>query len=250
MKRDYADDYGRFEREHWWFRARRKILQNFLAQVDLPPRSSIMEIGAGSGENLYSIYPRDTVLSGVEPDAVIAEKAGRRGPIPVYVATVEALPDAVADGSLDGITMFDVLEHTRDDHHALSCVSKKLKPGGKLLLTVPAYMFLWGQQDVVNLHFRRYHRGNLTSVLTSAGFVVERCTYFNTLLFPPIAAFRLLARILPRQTSGSGSDFEYSAGPLNDLMYHVFASERNLLRFMNLPFGVSIYAEATWKGTP
>jgi len=247
MKREYADDYGRFATEHWWFRARRRILQTLLKKISFPSNPAITEIGTGSGENLYTLYPSNAILTGVEPDAVTAAVARTKGPIPVFVATVEKLPDEIKDASQDAICMFDVLEHTQDDRLALDCLARKLKPGAYLILTVPAYMFLWGQQDEVNLHFRRYTKSNLTAALRDRGFIVERCTYFNTFLFPMIAAVRLFAKILPPKKTGSGSDFEYSAGPLDAVMYHLFAMERFLLRWINFPFGVSVYAEARWK---
>ena len=250
MKKDFASDYERFEQEHWWFRARRLILRSLIRRMDWPHAPSILEIGVGSGENLYALYPPDARLVGVEPESLSAERAQGKGAIPVYIATVESLPPEIPDASLDGITMFDVLEHTRDDRLALACVARKLKPGARLILSVPAYMFLWGQQDEVSLHFRRYTRPTLRAALRDSGFEVERCCYFNTLLFPAIAGFRLLARLRPPKKLGSGSDFEYSAGPINHVMYHLFAFERHLLRWMNLPFGISVYAEARWKGSP
>lgn len=248
MKREYADDYERFEQEHWWFRARRIILRSLLNRLSWPPGPAMLEIGTGSGENLRNIYPADAQLAGVEPDAATAAQARGKGTAPIYVATVEDLPPEIPDGSMDAITMFDVLEHTKDDRKSLACVARKLKPGARLVLTVPAYMFLWGQQDIVNLHYRRYTRPMLKAALVESGFEVERCCYFNTLLFPVIALVRFMAKIKPPAQRGSGSDFEYSAGFLNEVMFHFFAFERHLLRFCNLPFGVSVYAVARWKG--
>lgn len=244
MKRDYAADYGRFSGEHWWFQARRLILKTLLGRIRFPPRPAITEIGVGDGRNLYALYPQDALLTGIEPDAATAETARGRGPVPVLVATAEKLPQTIPDGSQDAICLFDVLEHTQNDLLAIEHLARKLKPGGRLILTVPAYMFLWGQQDEVSLHYRRYTKRSLAAKLRKSGFTIERATYFNTLLFPPIAAFRLLARLIPHRKSGSGSDFEYTAGTLDRLMFCTFAFERHLLSLMNFPFGVSIYVES------
>lgn len=250
MDPDYATTYADLEVTHWWFKARRRILKQLLRELALPASPAIVEIGAGSGINLYELYPADARLAGVEPDAEAAERARSKGPIPVFNAPVESLPDDIADGSLDLIAMFDVLEHTRDDRAALQAVSRKLKPGGSLVLTVPAFMLLWGRQDEVSHHFRRYTRRGLKSRLTDTGLDVLRATYFNTLLFPPIAAARTWARLRPPKHRGSGSDFDYNTGQFDGMLYGLLASEAALLRHTNLPFGVSLYAAARRPGTP
>ena len=95
MQKTYAAQYHRFEKNHWWFRARRKILKDQVRALPWPPQPHILEIGTGPGENLYSLYPADAVLAGVEPDAALAETARVRGPVPIYEATAEALPTAL-----------------------------------------------------------------------------------------------------------------------------------------------------------
>ena len=122
-----------------------------------------------------------------------------------------------------------------------------LRPGGHLLVTVPANPFLWGDQDEVNLHKRRYVSGELRERLVESGFEVIRLSYINALLFPPIAAVRMLRRLERRfrpQTPVQ-SDFRYPApGPVNFLLGHLFGAEAPIVRRMNIPFGVSIMALA------
>ena len=242
MQKTFAAQYHNFEKDHWWFRARRHILQDRLRALPWPAQPRILEIGTGPGENLYSLYPADALLTGVEPDPALADIARGRGPVPIYEATAETLPDALPDAAFDAVTMFDVLEHTEDDGPVLEHVKRKLKPGGYLVMSVPAFMFLWGQQDVVSLHFRRYTRKQLTAKVRQTGYLVTRATYFNTLLFPPVAAFRITRRLL--KAKPSDSDFKYSLGPANALLYALFASEKWLLRFMNFPVGVSVFVVA------
>lgn len=159
----------------------------------------VLEIGTGPGENLYSLYPADVVLAGVEPDRDNAARAGSRGPIPVYTGSVEQMPGEVVSGELDLVCMFDVLEHIEDDGGALEHVAELLCDGGRLALSVPAYQWMWGQQDVVNMHCRRYTRGELCRKLDRHGFEIVRATYFNTVLFLPIASLRLPARFMSRK---------------------------------------------------
>jgi len=114
-----------------------------------------------------------------------------------------------------------------------------LNPGGLLILTVPAFMFLWGPQDRVSNHYRRYTRKHLTRQLKKAGFTLRRITYFNSLLFLPIALFRLL-----RPTHHTDSDFTISLGMVDHLLYHVFRSEQLLLPHINMPVGISLFVIA------
>ncbi|MGV3755635.1 MAG: class I SAM-dependent methyltransferase [Verrucomicrobiota bacterium] len=245
MERAYAEQYANYEEQHWWFRARRVILRRLLAkEVAWRPGMKVFEIGCGPGLNLYSLYPQDCELYGMEPEAENAGIAGKRGKVPVSVGTVEAMPPELSAQQFDVITMFDVLEHIQDDASALRLVKERLVPGGCLVMTVPAYQWMWGQQDVVNLHYRRYTEGQLVMRLREAGFEVQRATYFNSLLFPPIAAVRLLARLFVSKDKPAKSDFEYSTGGLNGVLYQIFAAEAGWLEKFSFPCGVSVFAVA------
>ncbi|HEY1172961.1 MAG TPA: class I SAM-dependent methyltransferase [Verrucomicrobiae bacterium] len=245
MERAYAEQYSNYEEHHWWFRARRVILQRLLAkEVVWRPRMKVLEIGCGPGLNLYSLYPKDCELYGMEPDADNAGIAGKRGKVPVSVGTVESIAGELREKRFEVITMFDVLEHIQDDAGALKIVMERLVPGGYLVMTVPAYQWMWGQQDMVNLHFRRYTEGQLVVRLREAGFEIQRATYFNSLLFPPIAAVRLLARLFSSKDKPAKSDFEYSTGGLNEVLYHIFKAEAGWLERFAFPCGVSVFAVA------
>lgn len=243
MEKSYAQHYALLEGEHWWFRARRIVLRDLLAHLGWPPRPNILEIGIGPGYNLLEIYPKDARLEGVEPDDALARLAASRGPAKVFQASIDRLPPEIQDGSYDGVTMFDVLEHINDDACALQIVSRKLRHGGRIVLSVPAYMWLWGQQDRVNQHYRRYTLRELRRKLQAANFSIERITYFNTFLFPPIATVRLIARYRGRPHDAEG-DFAYVRQHSNAALFTVFGAERFLLRYLDFPFGVSIFAAA------
>ncbi|MBO0696381.1 MAG: class I SAM-dependent methyltransferase [Verrucomicrobia bacterium] len=243
MERTYAEHYALLEGEHWWFRARRLILRDLLTRLEWPHEPRILEIGVGPGCNLAEVYPAGARLEGVEPDQGLATFAAKRSPAPVFQAQVDQLPSEIRDESYDGITMFDVLEHIRDDAGALEIVHRKLKPGGRIVLSAPAYRWLWGQQDIVNQHCRRYTLRTLREKLKAANFTIERATYFNTFLFPPIALVRLAAHFTRRQPATEG-DFAYVRRSSNAALFSLFAAERIFLRFVDFPVGVSVFAAA------
>jgi SAM-dependent methyltransferase len=243
MQESYAHQYALLEGEHWWFRARRLILRDLLARLEWPPQPKILEIGVGPGHNLLEIYPWDARLEGVEPDPALAGLATARSPMPVFNASIDQLPPEIQEESYDGVTMFDVLEHIPDDARALQIVHRKLKPGGRIALSAPAYMWLWGQQDIVNQHCRRYTLRELGRRLQAAHFTIERMTYFNTLLFLPIALVRLVARC-SRQAYKPEGDFVYVRRSSNAVLFTLFSVERFFLRYLDFPFGVSVFAVA------
>lgn len=182
---------------------------------------------------------------GVDIDAEAIAYCLERGLKDVRLGEAAKLP--FADGSFDLVTCLDVVEHLDDDTAALREMRRVLRPGGHLLVTVPAHPFLWGDQDEVNLHKRRYVADQLRERLIASGYTVVRLSYMNAVLFPPIAAVRMLRRLerrlrprLPVQ-----SDFRYPApGPVNFALGHVFGAEGPILRRMDIPFGVSLFALA------
>ena len=240
MQERFAADYAQYEESHWWFKARRRILRRLIIRLPLGPHPHILEIGTGPGANLYAIYPRDAVITGLEKDPAQAERARSRGPIPVLTIAAEDAADALAGTTFDVVTMFDVLEHIERDKRVLATIHQLLVPDGRLLLTVPAYALLWGPQDIVSGHRRRYTLHQLCDRVRRAGFAIERATYFNTLLFPAIACVRFLKRTPKHPTT----DFKISLGPLDQVLEWIFGLEAWLLRVTDLPFGVSIYVAA------
>lgn len=246
MDENYASHYGELQRNHWWFRARHHVLREVIATIRWPQRPKIMEVGCGPGETLYLVYPPDADLTGVEPDAITADVARKRGPVPVIHAGIEMLATLVPDASLDGVAMLDVLEHIQDDHAAVRAVHAKLKPGGVYFLTVPAFMWMWGRQDDVSHHCRRYTKSTILAPLVAAGFEIERITYFSSFLFPMIAGLRVARRLLRLKPSGE-SDLDDSIGPFNEVLNKIFAAEAWWLRHANFPIGSSILCIARRK---
>jgi hypothetical protein len=137
------------------------------------------------------------------------------------------------------ITALDVIEHVDQDVDALRALHTLLVTAGKAVITVPAYMFLWSYCDELNEHKRRYTLTELKAKLVEAGFIVEKISYFNTLLFPIVFIIRMLNNILKRDGS---SHIDMPTAPVNFILKNIFGIEKHLLKYLNHPFGVSILA--------
>ena len=241
MDSSLHQQFQQLERNHWWFQARRHIvasvLRNYLAESGRPQRR-IFDAGCGTGEMTDMLREFGTV-AGIDSSPEAVRACRERFGDAVDVRVGELPDDLPPPGEVDLVTAFDVLEHLDDDMGALERIHRVLPEGGALAVTVPAFQFLWGPHDVINAHRRRYTRRELRRRLEAVGFVVDRITYFNTWLFPPVALVRGLRR-LSRHSQEPRSDFTFPHPFLNRLLQRVFASEAALLRRASLPVGVSI----------
>lgn len=231
------------ENDWWWFVGRRLIIEATLRRHLVPvsgPRR-ILDAGCGSGGNL-PMLEKFGVVTGVEPGAIAVEAARKRCPT---ARVIEGqLPGGVPPGeTFDLIGLFDVLEHLEHPVEALSVLKRALAPRGQLIATVPAFPFLWSKHDEANHHFRRYTLASLRAHLDAAGFVIDFHTHYNISLFPPIAAVRLLRKLLP----GTESDNEgsLSSGVANAVLRRTFSAERHLVSRVRFPVGVSLLALAS-----
>ena len=195
MDPGYVAVHAEEDRRHWWFLGRQAIILAEMARWLPAGRLRLAELGCGSGGLLTGLARFGEVV-GVEADPALREAARRRG-LPVLSGT---LPDDIplAPGTLDAACLFDVLEHLDDDGRALARIRSLLAPGGLLFVTVPAYAWLWSRHDELLGHRRRYTARGLRLLAEHAGFHVERLTYFNTLLAPPILPLPLLPPPPPR----------------------------------------------------
>ena len=225
------------EQQHWWFAARRKILDKLLSTLPLPPDAQILEAGCGTGGNL-AMLARHGRVYGMETNAQALELASAKGAGQIAAGRLPA-PIPFDDLKFDLIALLDVLEHIDDDAATLSALRARLKPGGWLLMTVPAYPFLWSRHDELHHHKRRYVGRDLRAVSEAAGLHISYLSYFNTWLFPLIAAARLA-----RMGEGHSGDLSMPNKFINALLAQIFASERLLLGRVRLPFGVSLIALA------
>lgn len=241
MKPEAYREIAAQENRHWWFLARRKIIDSIIGGLALPPSSSILEIGAGTGGNLAMLSRYGNVWAAEMDDYARGfAKEQSSGQIPIeYGMCPDQIP--FEDVKFDLICMFDVLEHVEQDVETLNVLRDRLADNGKLLITVPAYQWLWSGHDEFLHHKRRYTKRAMIRKLQNAGFDIERATYFNSLLLPLAALVRLKDRMLNRQVDSVN---DLPSQPLNASLAAVFGSERALLNLFNLPAGVSLLAIA------
>jgi SAM-dependent methyltransferase len=204
--------------------------------VKLPAEARILEIGAGTGHN-FEMLGRFGQVDAIEVDEGARELAARRLGRQVGTAPLPELT-GVPDGAYHLIALLDVLEHIEEDEASLASIKRKLAPGGRILVTVPANQWMWSAHDSVHHHHRRYSKASLARVIAAAGLKPERLSYFNSLLFPLAAAARIAGK-LTRKTS---SDDKMPPAPLNSLFGAIFGLERHLVGRVPLPAGVSIVA--------
>src|SRR5437016_8075999 len=183
------------EEHHWWFVGRRRIIEGFVAAVcrEIGKRKPrILDVGCGTGANLQMLAQHGA-SEGVDVSSEALEFCRARGLSKVKQGAAEALP--YEDASFDLVTGLDVVEHLDDDLSGLREMRRVLRPGGRALLFVPAFMFLWGVQDDISHHRRRYTLRELNQKVTAAGLSIERATYANISFFLPILVGRLLMRL-------------------------------------------------------
>ncbi len=237
MERVIFDRMAALDQTHWWYIARRQILAAVIRHhVKMPGSARILEIGCGTGHNFAMLGNFGTV-DGLELDDKARILATKRLGRPVGNARLPDL-EGVADHSYDLVALLDVLEHVSDDAPALATIARKLKPGGRVLVTVPANRWMWSAHDTVHHHFRRYNGADLRAVVAKAGLEPELVSHFNTLLFPLAAVFRILGKLVGREDA----DDALPSPILNRIFMKIFGLERHLVGRIPMPFGVSLLA--------
>jgi SAM-dependent methyltransferase len=240
MERIVYDRMAELDGRHWWYRARRDILADLIARrIALPKDARILEIGCGTGHNL-EMLARFGRVDGIEIDEAARDIASSRLGRKVMDSPLPELP-GIEDRAYDMVAILDVLEHVEQDREALASIARKLRPGGTLLITVPAFPWMWSAHDEVNHHKRRYTRGTLKKVIGDAGLKLEMMSWFNSLLFPLAAAARLAGRLTGKQDS----DDKMPPAPVNALFEALFGLERYALGRVPFPPGVSLVAIAS-----
>lgn len=235
MERQIYDRMRVLEQTHWWFTARREILASEIGRLPLPRPARILEVGCGPGGNLDLLKGFGEVTA-IEPDEESRIYAAERTGVSVHGGLLpHGLPDL--GGPFDLVAAFDVIEHVDDDGGSVAALGARLKPGGFMISTVPAYAWLWSEHDAHHHHKRRYRLADFRGLFEAAGLKVRRASHFNSVLFPPIAAVRLAKSAVGIK---GGNDEALPPPALNGVLRRLFASEKALLRMTDLPFGVSI----------
>jgi len=219
---------------HWWFLGRKYLLRALLESESTGREMLILDAGRGTGIAEEELGRLGTVVGiDIAQEAVAPEGSPALGLL--SIASVEAAP--FPDGTFDLVVALDLLEHL-DDARALRELHRICRPGARLLITVPAYNWLWSRHDQALGHRRRYSAGDLRRRISDAGFAVSKLSYAVTVLFPLAAGFRLVRRLF----GGAGSDLFEVPRMLNSVLALLMRVEAGLLRHLNLPFGLSVLA--------
>ena len=233
------------EDKHWWFASRTRAILGYLDRYMGPGTNRrILDVGCGAGNMAHHLAHYGQV-TGVDTNSRPLEVARQRG-LQVQEGSADDLP--FDDNTFDLVTLLDVVEHVPNEHGVFGECYRVLKPGGKLMVTVPALMWLWSNNDVINAHQRRYTRGELNQKLMHHGFKVLQSSYNNFFVFP-LAAGLILARrgrAEPELASPHFDDDAYQVemeptpGPLNMVLDGVGRVEARLIRGASLPIGTSV----------
>ena len=237
MDRAVFDRMAELDQQHWWFTARRRILAEVIRRIVRPSTAArILELGCGTGHNLDMLGAFGTVEAS-ELDDHARELAAKRLGRAIEAAALPDLSRFPAD-SYDMIALLDVLEHVVDDKGSLAAIFTRLKPGGALLLTVPANPWMWSAHDVAHHHHRRYRKTDLFALARAAGYEIDLLSPFNTMLFPLIAGVRVLNKVRGHDSA----DDALPAKPVNSVLDRLFGFEAGLIGRLPFPFGVSLVA--------
>ena len=240
MERVVYQQMAELDDRHWWYRARRQILAELIRREAQPPgNAQILEIGCGTGHNLAMLAAFGHV-DGLELDEEARELSEKRLGRKVMSSPLPELAE-VADRHYDLIGAFDVIEHIENDQAALASIARKLRPGGKFVMAVPAHQWMWSAHDVVNHHQRRYSKRALRALIEGSPLELVKIGYFNSLLFPLAIAGRALSKLRGQENA----DVVLPPAPLNAALETVFAAERHLVGRLPLPPGLSLFAVAS-----
>jgi SAM-dependent methyltransferase len=240
MDRDYERQTHEAEDRHWWYSGRRKVLEGAIAGLGLPKPARILDAGCGSGRNMLELA-RFGSVTGIELSDTSVQLARERDVGEVLAGSVLEMP--FAEDSFDLAVSLDVIEHLEDDLAAMRELRRTVAPGGVLLVTVPAYQWLWSGHDEINHHHRRYTRRTLQHVAEQAGWKQARTTYFNSLLLPAAIVLRVLDRISRAKTTETSLDLWVPPEPLNWLLERPLTLEGAMIaRGGRIPAGLSLMA--------
>lgn len=240
----YREMYDQ-EVHHWWFRAKRRIILNLIrSYMEDIPHPRFLDVGCGTGAMLKELEGLGETVGIDASDEALAFAATRtrarliKGRVPKDLYNL--------DEEFDFVLMLDLLEHLDDDLGALEAASSVLCKNGIVLITVPAFQWLFAPRDLYHHHRRRYHKSELDSLLVKASFNVEYLSYYNFFLFPLAAAQRLISRFFG---SRPARDLTLPPPLVNKTLELIFSSERLLMPRVSFPWGLSLISVVRRPGS-
>jgi SAM-dependent methyltransferase len=227
------------EDRYWWFIARRRLAVGLLDDARIEkPRS--LDAGCGAGALLRELAARGEAL-GIDLAAPALAITARRGLQRLVQADASDLP--FREGAFDAVMLCDVLEHVEDDRRALAEAARVLRPGGAVVITLPALALLWSNHDEALGHYRRYHPARVREMLVGSGLRVEKMSFGLFFFFPIALVLRPLQRLLAhRRNRPPETGIIRVPAFLNRLLIKFMDLENALIRRVNLPVGVSLVA--------
>jgi trans-aconitate methyltransferase len=241
VKDEFENLYHQVETEHFWFKSRRRYINSLLRHE--AKDKSVLDIGCSSGillNELHALGFSKSNLYGVDISEKAIENCKKNGIENSFVmdgAKIEL------NRQFDIIIASDCLEHIENDAEALSNWYSQLKKNGTLYIFVPAFMALWSQHDLVNMHYRRYTKRELVSKLKQSHFKIHKSSYWNFLLFIPLIIVRPLSNLFSKNKQNVSGNLD-KPGAFNKLLFHIINTENKILKVFNFPFGVSTFCIA------
>lgn len=233
------------EKSHWWFTGRRELFSEEISKLNLSVDSNILDVGTSTGTNLRMLRELNyTKYVGLDFSHDAIRFCREKGLGEVVKGDIKKLP--FPDEVFDLVLATDIIEHIDDDAKAVSEISRVLKTDGHALITVPAFMALWGLQDDVSHHQRRYRLHQLLALISKSGLKTKKSHYFNFLLFAPIWVARKIIRMCNLKLK---SENQLNSPLINWILKKVFAVDIKLAKTLKPPFGVSILALAKKENT-
>jgi SAM-dependent methyltransferase len=234
------------EQHHWWYVGRRKLFARIIAELGIPTSAPTLDVGTSVGTNLRMLKQLAFAdVTGLDYSEDAVRWCAEKGLGTVRRGDITQMP--FDDGSFSLVLATDIIEHVDEDLRALSEVRRVLRPGAPALITVPAFPSLWGFQDEVALHKRRYRRDPLLALIKQAGLEVERHFHFNYLLFAPIWAGRQVLKLWTPK--GVHSESQLNTPFVNRILSAVFDFDIATAQRLKPPFGVSILVVARRPAT-
>jgi ubiquinone/menaquinone biosynthesis C-methylase UbiE len=242
MKKITYDIEGSLEKSHWWFTGRRRLLKDLLLSLKIHRNSLVIDVGCGVGSNLTLLKSMGFEMIGIDSEIYSLSFAKKIPEVSLINGDLLRLP--IKSNSIGLIIATDILEHLNEDTIGIKEIHRVLAHRGMVVLTVPAFKFLWGTQDMVGMHKRRYSKNEILGKIEQVGFKILKSSYFNFFLFIPIFIARYIIRSLGLKIT---SENEINLPLINFFLKAIFSAEHYILKYFSFPFGVSIYCIAQKK---
>lgn len=239
MKKATYDIEWNLEKSHWWFAGRRRLFKALLSSLMIHNGSTVLDVGCGVGSNLPLLKSMGFKVIGIDSEIYSLFFTKKTSGVPLLNANLLTLP--IKSNSVGLIIATDILEHLEKDVMGIKEIYRVLGRMGEVIITVPAFQVLWGTQDIVGMHKRRYSKKELAQKIEQEGFTILKSSYFNFILFFPILLARWFIRFWGLDIE---SENKINHPLINIFFKTIFSLEPYLLRYISFPFGVSIFCVA------